>query len=155
MDIDLGQLKDLMRTLSQFDLSELEIEKNGERIKLTRHVSGGVAQVHGGAPPLAAVVPAAPPSPSLKPAVSEDDAHVHYITSPFVGTYYECPSPNSPAFVHIGSEIKPGDTLCIVEAMKLMNEIEADVAGTILEIYPVSGKPVEYGERLFKVKKKA
>jgi len=85
---------------------------------------------------------------------AEDDPSTHYITSPFVGTFYEAPSPNAEAFVKVGSEIKPGKVLCIVEAMKLMNEIEADVAGTILEVLAENGKSVEYGDRLFKVKKK-
>ena len=88
------------------------------------------------------------------PAV-EDEASVHYITSPFVGTFYEAPSPGQDAFVKAGSEIKVGQPLCIVEAMKLMNEIESDVAGTILEILAENGKPVEYGDRLFKVRKRA
>ena len=86
-------------------------------------------------------------------AVSVDDASTHYVTSPFVGTFYTASSPGSEPFVKVGSEVKPGQTLCIVEAMKLMNEIEADVQGTILEVLRDNGKPVEYGDKLFKVKK--
>ena len=82
-----------------------------------------------------------------------DDAQVHYITSPFVGTFYPAPTPGAAPFVKVGSEIKSGQTLCIVEAMKLMNEIEADVSGTIIEVLRENGKPVEYGDKLFKVKK--
>ncbi len=156
MDIDLKQLKELMRSLKQFDITELEVEKDGERIKLCR---GGevVAQPLSIAPPsyAAASAPQAGQSiaPSAKPA-TEDDASIHYITSPFVGTFYESPTPGSDAFVKVGSEVKAGQTLCIVEAMKLMNEIEADVAGTIVEVLGENGKPVEYGDKLFKVKKK-
>jgi acetyl-CoA carboxylase biotin carboxyl carrier protein len=84
---------------------------------------------------------------------SADDASTHYITSPFVGTFYPAPTPGAEPFVKVGSEVKPGQTLCIVEAMKLMNEIESDVAGTILEVLRENGKPVEYGDKLFKVKK--
>jgi len=153
MDIDLKQLKELMRSLKQFDISELEIEKNGERIKLcrsTEHVMHGPVSM---APPaIMASIPAH--APAAKAEVAEDDASIHYITSPFVGTFYEAPSPGSDPFVKVGSEIKNGQGLCIIEAMKLMNEIEADVSGTILEIFGENGKSVEYGDRLFKVKKK-
>ena len=75
------------------------------------------------------------------------------ITSPFVGTFYRSPSPDAPAFVDVGTEIRPGQVLCIVEAMKLMNEIEAEIAGTIVEVAAENGKPVEYGDVLFRVKK--
>jgi len=152
MDIDLKQLKELMRSLKQFDITELEIEKNGERIKLCRG-SEVVTQVVGAT--MAASPSVLPPAASVPPpATAEaDDASCFYVTSPFVGTFYTSPSPTAEAFVKVGSEIKPGQTLCIVEAMKLMNEIEAEAAGTIVEILRDNGKPVEYGDRLFKVKK--
>jgi acetyl-CoA carboxylase biotin carboxyl carrier protein len=158
MEIDLKQLKELMRSLKQFEISELELEKNGERIKLCR----------GGEVVLAPASYAAPPQPSLLPpaaagssgqsipapaAAAVDDASVHYVTSPFVGTFYPAPTPGAEPFVKVGSEVKVGQTLCIVEAMKLMNEIEADVAGTVIEVLRENGKPVEYGDKLFKVKK--
>jgi acetyl-CoA carboxylase biotin carboxyl carrier protein len=159
MDIDLKQLKELMRSLKQFDITELEVEKDGERIKLCR---GGdvVAQPLSMAPPggyaVSTGMSQGSPSiaPSAKPAAIEDDASIHYITSPFVGTFYESPTPGAGAFVKVGSEVKQGQTLCIVEAMKLMNEIESDVSGTIVEVLGENGKPVEYGDKLFKVKKK-
>jgi acetyl-CoA carboxylase biotin carboxyl carrier protein len=157
MDIDLKQLKELMRALKQFEINEVEIEKNGERIKLCRTADGlGYhAPLSASPPAIMASIPGYAPSPSGAPkAEAEDDAFTHYITSPFVGTFYEASSPNTPAFVKAGSEIKPGQTLCIVEAMKLMNEIEADVGGTILEVLIENGKPVEYGDKLFKVRKK-
>ena len=157
MEIDLKQLKELMRSLKQFEITELEIEKNGERIKLAR---GGDAvatsAIYGGAPIGASIPPAAALSAApagAAPAPSVDDASTHYVTSPFVGTFYTAPTPGAEAFVKAGSQIKPGQTLCIVEAMKLMNEIEADVSGTILEVLRENGKPVEYGDKLFKVKK--
>jgi acetyl-CoA carboxylase biotin carboxyl carrier protein len=153
MDIDLKQLKELMRSLKQFDITELELERNGERIKLCRGAGDFVPQTVSIAPP-AFAASAAPSAVGAKPAVAEDDASTHYITSPFVGTFYESSSPGSDPFVRVGAEIKPGQTLCIVEAMKLMNEIESDVAGTIVEVLGENGKPVEYGDRLFKVKKK-
>jgi acetyl-CoA carboxylase biotin carboxyl carrier protein len=83
---------------------------------------------------------------------AEDDDKVSFITSPFVGTFYRAPSPDAPAFVEVGARVREGQSLCIVEAMKLMNEIEADSAGTILEILVENGKPVEFGQKLFKIK---
>ena len=81
------------------------------------------------------------------------DESVVYVTSPFVGTFYRSPSPDAPPFVEVGSSIREGQALCIVEAMKLMNEIEADCSGTIVEVLVENGKPVEFGQKLFKVKK--
>jgi acetyl-CoA carboxylase biotin carboxyl carrier protein len=157
MDIDLKQLKELMRSLKQFDISELELEKNGERIKLARAPEGTGAALSVAPSVLAASV--APPAvlaaaPAAAVAASSaDDASTVYVTSPFVGTFYTAATPGSEPFVKVGSEIKPGQTLCIVEAMKLMNEIESEVSGTIIELLRENGKPVEYGERLFKVRK--
>lgn len=159
MEIDLKQLKELMRSLKQFEITELELEKNGERIKLSRggdvvHVAGNVAHAgYASVPPPAYASAADSSASAATPATIVDEGPVHYITSPFVGTFYPSPTPGAPAFVKVGSEIKPGQTLCIVEAMKLMNEIEADVSGTILEVLRENGKPVEYGDKLFKVKK--
>jgi acetyl-CoA carboxylase biotin carboxyl carrier protein len=155
MDIDLKQLKELMRSLKQFDISELELEKNGERIKLCRAPEGGTfvaagvpQQLAGSLAPSAASV--APP-PSAAAAV--DDASTFYVTSPFVGTFYTAATPGADPFVKVGGEIRPGQTLCIVEAMKLMNEIEAEQSGTVLEVLRENGKAVEYGDKLFKVRK--
>ena len=162
MEIDLKQLRELMRSLRQFDVTEVEIEKDGERIYLRR----GAEPVSYGAvaappPPMMRMMPAAPLPPPPPPApaktaaapVSADDPSITTITSPFVGTFYRAPGPNVSAFVEVGSEIRPGSVLCIVEAMKLMNEIESEVAGTIVEIVATNGKPVEYGDALFRVRK--
>jgi acetyl-CoA carboxylase biotin carboxyl carrier protein len=164
MDIDLKQLREIMRAFKQFDLQELVVEKGDERIKLVRGavggVPGGVSLVPAApmqpslVPPPPPVAPSAPTATSSGPGPSDaDDASIAYVTSPFVGTFYRAPSPDAPPFVEVGSTIRPGQTLCIVEAMKLMNEIEAEFAGTILEVIAENGKPVEYGDRLFKVKK--
>jgi acetyl-CoA carboxylase biotin carboxyl carrier protein len=160
MEIDLKQLKELMRSLKQFEITELELEKNGERIKLCRggevvaaHASIGQASAPSFAPAPSALSGSGPSVPPPAPVAAVDDASIHYITSPFVGTFYPAPTPGAEPFVKVGSEVKPGQTLCIVEAMKLMNEIEADVGGTILEVLRENGKPVEYGDKLFKVKK--
>jgi acetyl-CoA carboxylase biotin carboxyl carrier protein len=171
MDIDLKQLKELMRALKQFDIAELEIEKNGERIKLSRSseaasgslVPAAIPSMH---MPLASF--AAPAGPTLAPPgrlagapygvevtpAALDEGDVHFVTSPFVGTFYPSPSPSAEPFVQVGSEVKAGQALCIVEAMKLMNEIESDVSGVVVEVLGERGKPVEYGERLFKIKRR-
>ena len=150
MDIDLDQLRELMKALREHDLSELTLAQGEERIVLKR---GGVV-----AAPVAAHAPApiAPASGSASAAPSEpaeDDASIVYITSPFVGTYYRASNPTTPAFVEVGRQVVPGTVLCIVEAMKLMNEIESEISGEILEILVENGRPVEYGDRLFKVRK--
>lgn len=147
MNIDLKQLQALLRVLAKRDVSEFEFEDEHVRIRLTR---GGAFAV---AAPLRdaslAPSPAGGPPALDKPPVSEQG--VVYVTSPFVGTFYRSPSPDAPPFVEVGSVIREGQTLCIVEAMKLMNEIEADCSCTIVEILAENGKPVEFGQRLFKV----
>jgi acetyl-CoA carboxylase biotin carboxyl carrier protein len=163
MEIDLKQLRELMRSLRQFDVTEVEIEKDGERIYLRRGAEPvSYAAVAAPPPPMASMMPsgALPPPPAMPaksaaaPATAAaDDPSVTTITSPFVGTFYRAPGPNVSAFVDVGSEIRPGSVLCIVEAMKLMNEIESEIAGTIVEIVATNGKPVEYGDPLFRVRK--
>ncbi|MFT3773210.1 MAG: acetyl-CoA carboxylase biotin carboxyl carrier protein [Minicystis sp.] len=146
-NLDLKALRRLLRVLEKRNVSEFEFED--EKVKL-RIVRGGV--VVAAAP---SVVTAAPVAPAIAaaPAPAADDANAVYITSPFVGTFYRAPSPDAPPFVEVGSAIREGQALCIVEAMKLMNEIEADSAGTIVEILVENGKPVEFGQKLFKVRK--
>ena len=144
MDIDLKQLRALLRTLAAGKVSEFEYEDEKVRVRLTR---GGAGRAVAG--PVLSVEPVAPaPMPTLAPV--EDNAV--FVTSPFVGTFYRSPSPDAPQFVELGSTIREGQALCIVEAMKLMNEIEADCSGTIIEILVENGKPVEFGHKLFKVR---
>jgi len=159
MDIDLKQLRELMRALKQFDIHELAIEKGDEKIRLVREggapAGGAVSFVaspgYSMAPPPAPAMPTTePPAPA---PLAADDPSLVYVTSPFVGTFYRSPSPDSPSFVEVGSAIRPGQALCIVEAMKLMNEIESEIAGTIVELLVENGKPVEYGDKLFRVRK--
>jgi acetyl-CoA carboxylase biotin carboxyl carrier protein len=158
MEIDLKQLRELMRSLRQFDVTELEIEKDGERIYLRRGPEGAVAvtPMHAGvvaAPGNGGSIPPPPPVPTETRGAAAADPGVVTITSPFVGTFYRSPSPDAHSFVDVGSEIRPGTVLCIVEAMKLMNEIESEMAGTIVEVVATNGKPVEYGDTLFRVRK--
>jgi len=169
MDIDLKQLKELMRALKQFDVQELTIEREDWKLVLRRGEDADASSAAAPAialppypmappsqppaPPAAAPSAAPAPAPAAAAAAEEDDPNVVFVTSPFVGTFYRAPSPSDPPFVNVGDAIEPGKPLCIVEAMKLMNEIEADVAGTVAEILVENGKPVEYGDRLFKIRK--
>jgi acetyl-CoA carboxylase biotin carboxyl carrier protein len=152
MEISLKQLRSLLKTLEDGGASEFEYQDDKVRMRL----SMGRTPVAAAAPPPAPVgppPPVAPESPPAPVAAEDQDADVAFITSPFVGTFYRAPSPDSDAFVEPGSAIKPGQTLCIVEAMKLMNEIEAEFAATVLEILAENGSTVEFGQRLFKVKR--
>ncbi len=146
MKLDLDQLRALIRLLDEANLTEIEVSHDDDRIRVCRQPSP--------LPGATATELAAPATPGSVPASTasgtEDDDRA-YVTSPFVGTFYRSPSPNGDPFVDVGDPIVPGQVLCIVEAMKLMNEIEAEVDGTIVEILVENGKPVEYGDRLFRV----
>lgn len=150
MKLNLDDLKNLIATLEEGGVNEFEYEDENNRVRLCFAPSGAVVA----ASPMVAPVNAAAPSasPAAAPGAA-DDADAVFITSPFVGTFYRSPSPDADAFTDVGKAIKPGQTLCIVEAMKLMNEIESDVAGTVLEVLVENGTSVEFGQKLFKVKK--
>jgi acetyl-CoA carboxylase biotin carboxyl carrier protein len=147
MKLDLDQLRELIRLLDESNLTEIEVEHDDERIRVRREPAPVV-----GAAELQSIAPTEAEIQSQRPGAAgttEEDGT--YVTSPFVGTFYHASSPESDPFVEVGDSIVPGQVLCIVEAMKLMNEIEAEVAGTIVEILVESGKPVEYGDRLFRI----
>lgn len=146
MKLDLDQLRDLIRLLDESNLTEIEVEHDDNRIRVRRDPAplAGAAASGSVAPAQAGSVPQ-----SATSAAEDDDGD--YVTSPFVGTFYRSPSPDGDPFVDVGDSIALGQVLCIVEAMKLMNEIEAEVAGTIVEILAENGKPVEYGDRLFRI----
>ncbi len=154
-NLDLKALARLLRLLERRNISEFEVEDEHQRMRIVRGGAGGRAGAAGAASaPLVEVNAGAFASaPPPAPMAAADDASIVHVTSPFVGTFYRSPSPDAPSFVEVGSAIREGQALCIVEAMKLMNEIEADHAGTILEILAENGKPVEFGQRLFKVRK--
>jgi len=148
--VDLDKLRALIEVLTEKDVAEFEHETENARIRIVRrpaHVAP--AMMH--APP--PVVHAAAAAPAAAAAASEPASDAMDITSPFVGTFYRSPSPEAPVFVDVGSVVRSGQTLCIVEAMKLMNEIEAEVSGTIVEIFAQNGKSVEFGQKLFRIKK--
>jgi acetyl-CoA carboxylase biotin carboxyl carrier protein len=145
MKLDLEQLRELIRLLDESNLTEIEVEHDDDRIRVRRDPAAVVGALTSSVAPSAAVsaAPAAESAP-------EDENGV-FVTSPFVGTFYRSPSPDADAFVEVGDEISAGQILCIVEAMKLMNEIEAETPGTIVEVLVENGKPVEFGDKLFRL----
>jgi acetyl-CoA carboxylase biotin carboxyl carrier protein len=152
--IDYEEIRKLVGLLEEKNLAVFELEVEGLKVKIARNSP---------AAPAPAMVMAQAPAPAASPAASAAEAEAkaqaveaakghHLITSPMVGTFYRAPDPSSAPFVDIGDTVKKGQTLCIIEAMKLMNEIEADVDGTIVEIYGENAKPVEFGQKLFAIK---
>jgi acetyl-CoA carboxylase biotin carboxyl carrier protein len=154
VNIDLKQLEGLLRVLEERDIFEFEFEDEKTRVHLKRGQPAITIAAHPGESPVFAsrANEVAGSSGALDPA-KQADGNVAYVTSPFVGTFYRAPSPDAAPFVEVGSSIRPGQALCIVEAMKLMNEIEAEFAGTIIECLAETGTSVEFGQKLFKVKK--
>jgi acetyl-CoA carboxylase biotin carboxyl carrier protein len=147
MLLDRTTLRALTRTLERAGVTDFEYED--ERIRL--RIGRGVPTQMVAAAPMAMPVSSAPADGDA-PVRARDEGTYAYVTSPFVGTFYRAPSPDAPSFTDVGSPVKPGQTLCIVEAMKLMNEIEADVAGTLVEVLVENGKSVEFGQKLFKIR---
>jgi acetyl-CoA carboxylase biotin carboxyl carrier protein len=143
-------VEELAEVLRRQDLSELLIEEAGRKIHLKR--GGAPVAMPVAAAPIApvAATPVAPVAPAPKAETS--DGNVSYITSPFVGTFYRSPGPDVAPFVDVGTRVKKGQVLCIVEAMKLMNEIESEIEGAVVQVLVENGQPVEYGEPLFKIK---
>jgi acetyl-CoA carboxylase biotin carboxyl carrier protein len=148
--MDLRKLKKLIDLVQESGIGELEVTEGEERVRITR--SGAVAAAIAPAAPVQAAVSgaASAPAPAADaPAAERSLPSGHVLKSPMVGTFYRAPSPGAKPFVDVGSQVKEGETLCIVEAMKLMNEIEADKAGTVKAILVENGQPVEFGEPLF------
>lgn len=147
--MDLRKLKKLIDLVEESGIAEIEVTEGEEKVRITRATA---AQPVFAAPAAIAPVAAAPVAAAPAPAVSAAPA-VRDLSnaqkSPMVGTFYRAPSPSSPAFVEVGQTVKAGDTLCIIEAMKLMNEIEAEKSGVVKAILVENGTPVEYGEPLF------
>jgi acetyl-CoA carboxylase biotin carboxyl carrier protein len=150
--IDYDEIRRLVGLLEEKNLAVFELEVEGLKVKISRSLPP--------AAPAPAVAPAAAAAPMTPQAAMEAEARAqaheaakghHLVKSPMVGTFYRAPDPTSAPFVDIGDTVKKGQTLCIIEAMKLMNEIEADVDGTIAEIYTENAKPVEYGQKLFAI----
>ncbi len=143
--MDLRKLKTLIDLVSESNISELEIAEADGKVRI---VKGGSPMVMGHAPQMYAAPPMQAPAPALAEKEAEPDV-ANIVKSPMVGTFYRSASPGSPAFIEVGSVVKIGDPVCIIEAMKIMNEIEADVSGTIREILCENGQAVEFGQPLF------
>jgi acetyl-CoA carboxylase biotin carboxyl carrier protein len=145
--MDLRKLKTLIDLVSDSNVSELEITEAEGKVRI---VKGQPPVIHAAGVPLAALPQAAPaPAAAAAPVAAPVEQAGHQVKSPMVGTFYRSSSPGAKPFVELGSQVKQGDTVCIIEAMKILNEIEADRAGTITQILCENGQPVEYGQPLF------
>jgi acetyl-CoA carboxylase biotin carboxyl carrier protein len=158
--LDLKQIKQIIDLMKRSELSEFEFEEEGFKIKIKRGSGGqpiitSVPQSAHPFPVIATEVPSQGTKPAAPtPAVNQngDEVGFAYVKSPMVGTFYRSPSPENPAFVENGSKVDEKTAVCIIEAMKIMNEIQAETKGTVVEILVENGQPVEYGQRLFKLK---
>lgn len=156
----LDEIKDLIEFIRQHELAEFEYEKDGFKLRVK---SGGAVMHMTPAPaPLAPILTAPPVAtaagaggPAPAPDALEAGTELAIVKSPIVGTFYRSPEPAAPAFVEIGAAVKKGQVLCIIEAMKLMNEIDSEYDGEIVSIYVENGQPVQYGERLFAIRLKS
>ena len=160
--MDLDQLKQILDLVRAHELSEFEIEQEGLRLKIRKDGPGAPAVAAAPAPsplPGAGVIAAAPasaaPRASSGPAAADAvEVEMAVVKSPIVGTFYRSPEPGAPSFVDVGSTVKKGQVLCIIEEMKLMNEIDSEYDGEIVNAYVESGQSVQYGERLFAIRTK-
>jgi len=164
--MDLDQLRHILDLVREHELSEFEIEQNGLRLKIRKNAAGTPIMTLPAAPAVPIVLPAAAspaampasgPAPAGAPAsaadaASDPDMELAVVKSPIVGTFYRSSEPGAASFVDIGSTVKKGQVLCIIEAMKLMNEIDSEYDGEVVNIYVENGQPVQYGERLFAIR---
>jgi acetyl-CoA carboxylase biotin carboxyl carrier protein len=162
--LDLKQIKQIIDLMKRSELTEFAVEEEGFKLKIRRGLNGlpvvstgkagsnppFVPAEYNSTPPMP--VPAPLPSSMSSPPVATEEPGITYVKSPMVGTFYRSPSPESKAFVDVGSKIEDNSLVCIIEAMKIMNEIQAETKGTIVEILVENGQPVEYGQRLFKLR---
>ncbi len=154
--MDIRKVKKLIELLEESGIAEIEISEGEDSVRISRFGSNVAAPVAVAMPPAAAApaaAAAAAPASALAMAEAEEDGHV--VPAPMVGTFYNAPSPGSAPFVQVGDRVSIGDALCIIEAMKMMNQIEAEVAGTIKSIRVQNGDPVEYGQILFVIDQRA
>lgn len=147
--MDIRKVKKLIELLEESGIAEIEIHEGEESVRISRYAQNAAPQVVMSAP--AASVPAAAPAAPAAPAPAAEAAAPagHTVNSPMVGTFYRAPSPGARAFVEVGQRVNVGDTLCIIEAMKMLNQIEADKAGVVTAILAENGGPVEFGQPLF------
>jgi acetyl-CoA carboxylase biotin carboxyl carrier protein len=158
--LDISDLKEILRILEAQDITEFELEQDGVKLRVCRRsasAAGPSAAVTTSPGAFSTTAPAAPgtpatPAPEAAAAASEPASNGTLVKSPIVGTFYRAPDPNSPPFVSVGDRVKVGQVLCIIEAMKLMNEIEAEMAGELVKVHPENGQPVQYGDPLFTIR---
>jgi acetyl-CoA carboxylase biotin carboxyl carrier protein len=162
--MDLDQLKRILELVREHEVSEFEVEQDGLRLKIRKDAAAPVlampppaatlpAMVMAAAPAIAAApLAAAPAAPAPAAETGEAEIELAVVKSPIVGTFYRAADPGSPAFVEVGASVKKGQVLCIIEAMKLMNEIDSEYDGEIVNIYAENGQPVQYNERLFAIR---
>ncbi len=162
--MDLKQIKQIIDLMKRSELTEFAVEEEGFKLKIRRGANGlplvtssqgsyspfGASSENNSAPSTPA--PAAPSAPSVPAAPAGDEAGIGYIKSPMVGTFYRSASPESKPYAEVGTKTVETSVICIIEAMKIMNEIQAEIKGTVLEALVENGQPVEYGQKLFKVK---
>jgi acetyl-CoA carboxylase biotin carboxyl carrier protein len=152
--MDIRTIKKLVELLEESGISELEVTQGDQSVRISRHPAGSVS-LHAPAPSAAPPPPpqAPPPPPRAEdmppPAQAERRHKGHVIRAPMVGTFYRTPAPGAKSFVEVGQTVKPGQTLCIIEAMKMLNQIEADVAGVVAEILVENEQPVEFDQPMF------
>lgn len=152
--MNIKEIKELLELMQEHNVGEIEIEKDNAKIKLRKMASGGIVvqttpQVMAAPAAMPVAQAAAPGAPA--PAVAEEGVTI--VRSPMVGTFYAAPAPDQPAYVSVGKGVKEGDVLCIIEAMKLMNEIKSETGGTVVEVLVQNGQTVEYDQPIMKIKK--
>jgi acetyl-CoA carboxylase biotin carboxyl carrier protein len=144
--MDIRKVKKLIELLEESGISEIEISEGEESVRISRYPKPGVTTTAAPAAPAAPPPAAAAALPAVAPAAPVQGQQV---TAPMVGTFYSGPAPGAKPFVEIGTEVKPGDTLCVIEAMKMMNQIESEFAGRVVSVLVENGSPVEFGQPLF------
>ncbi|HMB72837.1 MAG TPA: acetyl-CoA carboxylase biotin carboxyl carrier protein [Gammaproteobacteria bacterium] len=153
--MDIRKVKKLIELLEESGIAEIEISEGEESVRISRYPQGAAPQLSYAAPPVApapAPASAPEPAPSAPVAVAPEPSYKGTpVEAPMVGTFYSGPSPGAAPFVEVGSDVSPGDTLCIIEAMKMMNQIEAEVAGKVTSVFVANGDPVEFGQVLFTI----
>jgi acetyl-CoA carboxylase biotin carboxyl carrier protein len=150
--VDIRKVKKLIELLEESGISEIEISEGEESVRISRYPQSGTVNVTAAAMPIAPQVAAAPPAASAAgsaPPLPAPASRGQQVTAPMVGTFYSGPAPGAKPFVEVGSEVKPGDTLCVIEAMKMMNQIESEFAGRVVSVLVENGNPVEFGQPLF------
>ena len=155
------EIRELIALASDSGIAELEVQRGDNRVRIRRAAFAAQEIVlappsYAAAGPVHTAAPAAAPAPAVAPAPSAPapgaDPNLTLVKSPIVGTFYECPAPGAPPFVRLGEKVQPGKVLCIIESMKLMNEIECEITGVVESRLVMNGQPVEYGEALFAIR---